>query len=111
MPKKKTVNDLKSKIDIAQSELTLLEDKGNAGKKQLDEALEALEQISNRINEATTKITDLQNETKDAKDKLPKIQQELNSLQEEESKLTKNIRDMEAKYEESQLEIQVEIKF
>lgn len=54
----------------------------------------------------TTKITDLQNETKDAKDKLPKIQQELNSLQEEESKLTKNIRDMEAKYEESQLENQ-----
>ena len=55
MPKKKTVNDLKSKIDIAQSELTLLEDKGNAGKKQLDEALEALEQISNRINEAVSK--------------------------------------------------------
>lgn len=54
MPKQKTVNDLKAKIEIAQSELSILEDKGNEGKKQLEEAMEALELASNRAAEAVS---------------------------------------------------------
>ena len=54
MPKKKTVNDLKAKIDLAQSELKILEDKGNAGKKQLEDAIESLELASNRAKEAVS---------------------------------------------------------
>lgn len=54
MPKQRTVNDLKAKIEIAQSELKLLEDKGNSGKKQLEDAMSALEQASKRAAEAVS---------------------------------------------------------